>query len=384
MIRTLTAFTEEADDPEIAVSQVLGQLNLEGGLLRNSVGVMSCSLDFMDEGVVAALCERLPFDVVGINTIGSAVSGGGGQIILTLAVLTSDDVSFSAGVSGSILPDYEKSLSDLYEDTVAGLGDSPKLMLVFAPMTHSVASDYFVDILDSISGGVPMFGFVACDFTVSFRRPLVMFNGRTYADAVGVIMMSGDVRPRFTMTSIPGDKMLKRKAVITKSSGNVLMEVNGAPAIEYMKSLGLVKNGGIEGAESIPMIVDYNDGNPPVARVVSLLTPEGYVVLGGAAPVNCTIGIGVLDFDDVVGTASEMADEAGSSDYDFLLVASCMTRNFILGFDCHIEMESVRSRLREDAPFLFTYAGGEICPVKSKDGRFLNRYHNLTLVSCAI
>ena len=74
MIKMLTAFTEEADDVEFAVSEILEQLNLDG-LLAGSVGIIHCHADFIDGGVVAALGERLPFDVVGCSTSSGSSSG---------------------------------------------------------------------------------------------------------------------------------------------------------------------------------------------------------------------------------------------------------------------------------------------------------------------
>jgi hypothetical protein len=39
MIKTLTAYTGEIDDVESAVSGILGQLDMEKSLLKNSVGL---------------------------------------------------------------------------------------------------------------------------------------------------------------------------------------------------------------------------------------------------------------------------------------------------------------------------------------------------------
>ena len=63
MIKTLIAWTAEVDDDKLAVEQIKSQLGLEGGLLRNTVGIVACHYEFVLSGILKAICEALPFDV---------------------------------------------------------------------------------------------------------------------------------------------------------------------------------------------------------------------------------------------------------------------------------------------------------------------------------
>jgi len=381
MIRTLTARTTELDDVESAVSEILEQLDLKKNLLRSSAGILTCYVDALETGLARALCDRLPFDVAGIDTMASATSRGGGQMLLSLSVLTSDEASFSVGISGSLLDEYEKPLTEFYERTSSMLPDRPSLMISFAPLPGTVSPDFMVRHLDAVSGGVPMFGPSPSDFGTFFRKPLVIFNGEGRRDSFAAVLVSGNINPKFTLSSIPGNKIMKRRAIVTASKANVLKEVNGIPVLEYMKSLGLERNGQIAGVQTIPLVVDFNDGTPPGVYAIYAQTPEGHVVLGGAVPVNSTIGIGTLDDKDVMETIARFEDAVTEEDHDFLMVISCAVRNFALGWDNMAEIDHFRSRLGE-APFLFTYAGGEICPVQGADGGLLNRFHNTALAGC--
>jgi hypothetical protein len=80
--------------------------------------------------------------------------------------------------------------------------------------------------------------------------------------------------------------------------------------------------------------------------------------------------------------ASKMLASLG--EFDFLLIASCITRNFILGWDNMAEIELIQSSLGKKSPFLFVYVAGEFCPVYDADGKSINRFHNTTLISCAL
>jgi len=383
MIKTLIAQISELDNPEQAVSEILDQLDIERNLHKNSVGLMACYQDFIENGIVKAICERLPFDVAGINTLNSATSKGEGPLTLSLTVLTSDDVFFSVGLSAPLTHNHEDSLRELYERTSAKHRDKPSLILAFAPASqHSTAGDYMVDALDTASGGVPIFGMMPSDFTTFLRKPLVIFNGQAYEDSMAVVLISGQVNPRFTCMAIPEEKTLKRKAVITSSQGNILKEINGSPAIDYLKSIGLVKDKRLVSTLTIFLVIYHDDGTEPVVRTILALTPEGYPILGGLAPEGCTIGIGTLDPSDVLNMASQTTESLGK--YDFVFIASCITRNFILEWNSMAEIKLFQSGLGENAPFLFAYAAGEICPVRGIDDKLVNRFHNLTLVSCAL
>jgi hypothetical protein len=383
MIKTLIAQTMEADDPDRAVSEILEQLSIGQNLRDNSVGILTCYLDFIENGIVKAICERLPFDVVGIDTMSSATSRKGGPITLSLAVLTSDDVFFSTGISASLEHEHKDSLRELYERASAKHRDKPSLILSFAPVPqYSTAGDYLVEALGAASGGVPIFGMMASDFTTAFRSPLVIFNGEAYKDSMAVILLSGNVKPEFACMAVPENNTLKRKAVVTSSDGNILKEINGSPAIDYIQSIGLVKDNKLVTTQTVSLIVYYDDETEPVARSIFDLTSEGYLILGGVAPEGSVIGIGTLSPSDVVDMLSKMIDSLGV--FDFLLVASCISRNFILGWDNMAEIDLIQSRLGEGSPFLFVYVAGEICPTVAADGTFINRFHNLTLVSCAL
>ena len=129
MIRKLTAQTTDDDDVDFAVAEILQQLDLENRLLKNSVGILTCYADFLEGGVIPALCERLPFDVVGVTTLGTGTEKTAELLALTLCVLTSDDVSFSAVLSGALTEEHERRIQAAYDKAAEALPDDPALVL---------------------------------------------------------------------------------------------------------------------------------------------------------------------------------------------------------------------------------------------------------------
>ena len=97
-----SAFTEEIDDVDAAISEILGQLDLEHSLMKNSVGILHCYHEFIDSGVIKALSKKLPFDIIGITVPYVRMPGKASSMGLMLNILTADDVNFITGISGSI------------------------------------------------------------------------------------------------------------------------------------------------------------------------------------------------------------------------------------------------------------------------------------------
>ncbi|GHV13660.1 hypothetical protein FACS1894219_08770 [Clostridia bacterium] len=392
MIKAITAFTYEVDDRETAVEELLAQLDLKSNLLKNSVGIISCYSEFIGSGIVKAISDALGFPAVGSTTLSNVVKGtDSSYMLLTLTVLTSDDVSFTVGVSEDILSADRSILERAYKSAAETLDESPKLMISFVPLLMNVGGDFFVNSMNEISGGVPNFGTLSVDHTEDYHEARVIANGEEYVNRYAFILLSGNVTPRFYMAGISQEKIFTEKGIATASAGNQLISVNDKPVGDYLESLGLKRNadGSIDGINSFPFIVDYNDGTEPVIRCMFALTPDGAAVCGGDIPVGATLSVGKIDAAEVVTNTETVLTHALSElkkDKSFMLMFSCVGRYFALGYDPTGELEKAKEILETtEIPFMFAYAGGEICPVYDAErGSTANRNHNDTFIICMI
>lgn len=382
MVKMMTAHTMEIDDAKMAAQEVLGQLDLAHGLGKSSAGILTCYSEFIDSGVVSALCAELPFPVIGATTLGNADRGGRGLMMLSLTVLTSDDVSFSAAYSDSLSGEQEAPLRDMFERAKAGLPAEPKLMISCLPLLFHIGGDETIALLDGISGGVPNFGATAVDHTPDYHTAQTIMNGEASRDRMAVLLLSGEVRPRFFIAQLSEERIQGQKpALITASNRSLLMEVNGMPVTEYMESLGMTEGGKLENVNAVPYVVDFGDGTPPLVRAIFAFTPEGYAVCGGVMPVNATLSVGSIDHRDVMRTTERaMTKVADSGPEGCVLMFSCIARFQALGVDTDAEMELIDRLLPAGTPYQFSYAGGEVCPVYDQDGAARSRFHNDTLV----
>ncbi|MDR2535490.1 MAG: FIST C-terminal domain-containing protein [Treponema sp.] len=386
MIKAITACTAEIDDVDTAVLEILTQLNTPQSLCAHSVGFISCYSEFIETGVIKAICKALPFDVIGCTTAGNAIPKAIGEMLCCLIVLTSNDLLFASGVSGSLAEVQEGPLAEAYQQTRAKLPGEPALMFAFTPMMRQVTSEILVEILNTINPKLPIFGAQAVDYIdiTEFKDSYTLFNGEEQREAVAFTLVYGELQPSFFVTSLSNVNIQKQKATITKSEGNCVMEVNQMPLMTYLEKLGML--GLSQGTNlSFPFMVDYQDGiQPPVPRAMYSITSEGYVLFSGRMPVGATLAVGDMDYADVLHTTSEVLNKVMNKKSSCILLFSCLMRYIVLGVDTTAEMQLVCSTIGKGKSYHFAYTGGELCPVYNEEGGLVNRFHNCSFIVCVL
>ncbi|MCL1901781.1 MAG: hypothetical protein FWG51_05235, partial [Firmicutes bacterium] len=126
-----------------------------------------------------------------------ATNKGSGHLDLAIIMITSDDVVFTASCSSSLKDastkdELEAPLSEMYQSALKGHSEKPKLILSAAPLLLHQAGDNYVDILSSVSGGVPNFGTLAVDDSVNYENSYVIFNEKFDKNIFSVIAASGN------------------------------------------------------------------------------------------------------------------------------------------------------------------------------------------------
>jgi hypothetical protein len=390
MIRVLTAFSMEPDEPENVVEDIFGQLDLERNLLNNTVGLLFGYMDFINSGAVKALCSKLPFDVLGCTSQGFVLHQAAEEAMLTLMVLTSDEAEFSAALSYSLTPqaDTEACITDLYRRAAAPLKGSPSLMFMYPPLSYTIMTDRVLDTLNRESGGIPLFGAISMDVTTKIRTPLSIFNGEAYEDRIPLLLITGVRKLKFFLTALPKQTYLRRSAVVTEMEGNRIIKLDDRPALNYLKKIGLVQGeSSFDVMYAFPIEVNFRDGTPPRMLAIYNINPDGSITCGAPIPVGSTLCIGSIGSKLVLETAayitnqikSELDKEAG---YCGLLISACFSRNIVLS-DPAEEMTVIQNQLKDfPLPYLFLYAGGEYCPTYTETGQTVNGFYQYTIIAC--
>jgi len=389
MTKTFTAYTSEVDDEQLAIEQIKEQLQLETVQLKNTIGIVACHYEFVMSGVAQAVCNALPFDVVGTISNTQSIGGQAGVLFLTIMVITSDDVEFDVALTKPLVQEPGKEIAESYKAAVSTRSDKPALVLVFAPFILQNSGDEYVTALAEASGGVPCFGTLAVDDTSDFANCFSLYNDNYYKDRMAMVIAYGNLSPKFYIANISMDKILDTTAVVTKSSGHMVMEINGRPVIDFIENLGLTKASTTQYAlASIPFLIDYNDGSPMVAKIFLQLTPEGHALFAGAIPEGSILHSALASKEDVYLTTGQAIEQIrqdveGASG---LLTYSCVSRGVTIGGDQLGEMIFVADKINSMAAgklsLMMAYSGGEICPTQVMGADAVNRFHNNTFIAC--
>jgi hypothetical protein len=390
MIKTIVASTVEEVDIDFAINELTAKIKNNDPLLRNSVGLLFCNVEFIKSGLVTALCQKLPFDVVGCTSQILAVQNAGEEFMLTLMILTSDDVEFTTGLSEPLGQGAESVLENLYHDLSSRSANpqKPALMLAYAPFLAGLTMNKQVDILDRISGGVPLFGTVALDITTASRSPMTVFNGSSYPDRLAMVLLRGNVHPRFVIHSLPGEPHLKQQFNITEARENKIFSIDNMPARDYFKKLGLVgqdpDKDEMQVIYAFPIVVDYGGGKPSKYFTISLIDEDGALVSEQDIPLGGTAVIGTISRDLVLASTRHVLRQIGEMrDANGIILLSCFSRVLTLQ-DSLEEVNMVIKQMRDlPVPFVFFSSAGEICPVQEEDG-LKNKFHQFTIIACIL
>ena len=384
-MKLINAYTLELDEQAVAVSEILNQLDLEKNAWKNSVGFITCGYDFVESGIVKAICDALPFDVAGCTTLTNANNDETGTMLFCLTVLTADDCQFATAKTYCFEENFGEAVSASARKAMSGLERPVNLALAFLPM-YGAGGEIMLATLDKALGGAPIFGTVACDSdTAAYSNTHVIHNGECFKDHLSFILISGNVSPRFVVTATSEQNLRKQQAVITSSEGCLLKQVNNMTARDYFKSIGLSPENGVDGMSSVPFVVDYGDGTQPVARAIYGVNEDGTAVCGGIMPEGGTLYIGRMDVADILLTAKTSLDTLLKIEkLNGIIMFPCLGRNMVLATDPLGEINVVKNTIDNRIPWHLAYSGGECCPVYAKDGQVVNRFHNFTFIGCAI
>ncbi|MDR2760022.1 MAG: FIST C-terminal domain-containing protein [Spirochaetaceae bacterium] len=386
MMRILTASTENIDDSMAAIDEIRAQLDLEHRLLKNSVGIVACHYEFVISGTAKAISESLPFVIAGTNSSLQAVNNAKGALLFTLLVFTSDDVCFETALTPSLKGDaVGEKIADTYKAAAAARKEKPALIFTFAPFMMENSGDEYIRVLSEVSGDVPCFGTLAVDDTPDFRECYMLFNGEHYKDKMSLILIYGNISPKFYLATLSENKLLDRAALVTSSEGHILKEVNGRPVVEYFEDMGLTKASKTSYAmTSLPFMLDYGDGTPPVSKVFIGLNEQKHAICAGAMPEGSTMYLGVFDKDDVLLTSGNLIKKAlqETASPSVIIGYSCISRSMTLGSDLFAEIDLILREIAPKTPVFFAYSGGEMCPTQINPKAAINRFHNNTFILC--
>jgi hypothetical protein len=320
--------------------------------------------------LLAGIADTVGTDIIiGCTTYGEISGIGFSSGSAVLGGIATDRIDFRIASVEGVSRDPEAAGRKL----AGKLPDSVQYVQVFSDGLTGDGCAILRGMSSHLGGHIPICGGAAADGD-RFRRTWQFCGPELLSDAVVAIGFSGDFRVGVGVQSGWSPIGIARR--VTRSSGHVLYELDGRPALEvYERFFG-------KHAARLPMVgIEYPLGlldrsdpleDPDYSIIlrasVSVNPQEGSVSFSGEIPegsmVRLTCGDPKSTLEAVERAAGMALLDLGDCEPALVFFFSCMARRIVLGRRTHEEAERVRQQIGVDVPLLGFYTYGEFCPAK--------------------
>lgn len=212
-----------------------------------------------------------------------------------------------------------------------------------------------------LPAGVTLSGGLAGDGT-DFAQTLV---GLDSPPSPGVIVAIGLCGPslRIGFGSAGGWTPFGPERTVTSSKENILLELDGKPALELYKTyVGPEADSLPASALRFPLCVSAPGGKNPVVRtILSIDETAGSMTFAGDIPLDSTVRFMRASYEDLINGAEEAATQA-AQEASLVLCVSCVGRRIVLGQRTEEELEGVRAVFGPAPVLTGFYSYGELAP----------------------
>lgn len=200
-----------------------------------------------------------------------------------------------------------------------------------------------------------------------FKETVVFWNDISDHRTVAVLGLYGD-RLKIGFGSLGGWDPFGPERLITRSSGNILYELDGKSALElYKLYLGEHAKGLPATGLLYPLSIRTKEGSTGVVRTILSVDEENQcMIFAGDVPEGMYARLMKANFerliDGAMGAAKISSQAIGSTAPDLAILISCVGRKMVLKQRVEEEIESVQDLLGERTLLTGFYSYGEISP----------------------
>lgn len=391
-IQSAVGHSDNLEDPYEAGLEICDRILQKVDLQTHSIGILFCNINFDFAELLRAIADRLDIPIIGCTTAAEANDDGYFEESASLMVITGEEIKIGLGLGQELSKDPKEAVRKAYNSASSMLGDKPKLALTFPDASMSVSAEYVLQLLEQEMGReVPIAGALPAD-NFQFKKTFQFCNDAVCSDSIPVLLLSGDIKPQVITRS--GWIPIGAKAKATRVASNILYEIDHQPAIEYLKKYIPDPDDPVIMA-SYPMAILDDSLGEDAGRYAVVRSPFFYEKESGAVrymgdiPENASIQMARASREDALAGAAEaiatLKEKAADRELNTLLCFSCAARKLVLGLETKREIETLLKALPSSCAVNGFYAYGEIGPIdNSLEHLKGNRFHNCTLVLCAL
>ena len=369
-------------DLEQAVSEVTGQIKRVFGDSSPAAGLLHVA-DNLDHAYVISELRRI---FPGIKLAGCTSAGEASSVLgfqedsVLLVAFSSADLGFAVGIGRNPSEDAERAAREAYAQVKEALGDQePRLCFMYTGSVHAKPDVALRSLAKATKCEVAIIGGSAASYPPG-GNTFLFFNDEVLVDALILLAVGGDLE--IAVSSETSWAPVGKPGRVTKAEGNLIREIDGAPALDfYTDRLG-------ENAEvfaGAPLGILDADGGLTVRAPLLVDRENRTMRFAGGIREGDTVQILYASFDDVHRGASAVIEKTmtGFPEGDPALVffCSCAVRKMYLALDVSTEVEQIKDKIETGVPVAGFYGYGEI---GSQSLSTPAMYHNQAIVAVAL
>jgi len=254
-------------------------------------------------------------------------------------------------------------------------------IMIFSEGLNVNGSELTKGINESLNNRISVTGGLAGD-QANFNETVIVHNSTGKTNLVLAIGFYGK-QLQVGYGSMGGWESFGVDREVTKSTNNILYELDGKPALElYKKYLGSHAADLPASALLFPLKLTFKDTETSLVRtVLSVNETDGSMVFAGDIPQGKFVRLMKASNDGLIDGASGAAEMANVSlknaNPDLAILISCVGRKLVLKQRVEEELEIAHDVLGKNTCITGFYSYGEISPLKPFDNHC--ELHNQTM-----
>jgi len=376
-------------DPVVAAKEALQQARIRLHQEHINLAIVFSTVDL----ACAILLKTIGLSLSGVPIIGCSaaaiISHQGifkhGLVIMLLSL--PDEVYFNTACVKEIKTKTSLTAGRVLADKLLyGFHQVKRnISIIFSDGLMEEGSNLIQGLQERLGISFPLVGASASD-NLTFRKTYLYFNQEIFNDAACGILFGGKLN--FGLGIKHGWKPLGKPRYVTRSSGNIVHEIDNAPAIkvyeEYLAcNLSELRKKLKRVSILYPIGIYLSGEEEYLLRNLLSVEDDGSLIFQGNVPCESLIRLMIGTKESCLAATQAALDDAKrglmARQTKFVFVFDSISRYILLGRNAYKELEIIKAGLGKDTPIIGIYTYGEQAPLKSINYQGRAYFHNQTV-----
>ena len=314
---------------------------------------------------------------------------------VAIMAIKSPEIKYFVGVGENILANPTLAGKMAADKVKEQTGDMLKAFMMIPDVLVGNGADIVRGVLESLGAHFPVVGGASGD-DFAFKKTYQYVNDKVYSGSVVGLGLTGNFKIGIGVKHgwIPvGEPM-----TVTKSSGAVVHEINGAPAVKIYENYFGAEEAKVLRTEALaklaityPLGMKVAGSDELLIRDPITVDEHGSITCAAEIPEGSEIRLMVGSREEAVKVAKIAAEDAilqlEGSTPKAVIIFNCIARNKLFGDKSGEEINAIQQAIGKQVPLIGFYTYGEQAPlggeVKNIE-KCNSAFHNETVVICVL